>query len=182
MGKKVLMPIANGFEEIEAVTIADILRRAGLEVDIAGVGKRQLTGAHGVQIKTDSIVADADAAQYELIVLPGGHENAMTLAKDPDVQKLIQTLAAQGKTVAALCAAPVALKSAGVIGGGYTCYPGYEGGIGAGFLPDAVVESGNIVTSRGPGTAAAFAFALVKRLCGAERADALKNAMLFPVN
>ncbi|MGE4295425.1 MAG: DJ-1 family glyoxalase III [Campylobacterales bacterium] len=179
MSKKVLIPIAHGFEEIEAIVLIDILRRAGVEVNVAGVGKRQLCGAHGIRIKTDSIVADADAAEYDLIVLPGGHKNAMTLAGDEAVQNLIKTLHRSGKTVAALCAAPVALKQAGVLSGEYACYPGYEEQIGPGAQTDAVVENGNVVTSRGPGTAAEFAFRLVERLCGAQRAQELKRGMLF---
>lgn len=179
MSKKVLMPLADGFEEIEAVSVIDILRRAGVGVTIAGVGRRHLKSAREMSLIADLLIDEVKADDFDLIVLPGGHDNAMTLASDRDVQSLIGQMRAQGKWVAALCAAPVALKNAGAIEGVYTCYPGYETQIGEGYTVKAVVETGRTITSRGPGTAAAFAFALVAKLCGEEKAQALREKMLF---
>jgi 4-methyl-5(b-hydroxyethyl)-thiazole monophosphate biosynthesis len=179
MGKKALMPLANGFEEIEAITIADILRRAGVEVEIAGLGRYEILGAHGIAIGAESTIEDAEDDEFDLIVLAGGHENAMSLAADMPTQRILRKMRDSGKLIAAICAAPIALAQAGVIDGDFTCYGGYEGGIEGNFKRDRVVESGNVITSQGPGTAADFAFALVTRLKGAEMTAQLKRAMYF---
>ncbi|GHS86730.1 4-methyl-5(B-hydroxyethyl)-thiazole monophosphate biosynthesis protein [Campylobacterota bacterium] len=179
MVKKVLMPIANGFEEIEAVTIIDILRRAGLQVEIAGCGRYEVLGAHGIAIGAEMTIEDVNADEYDALVLAGGHENAIALSSDQAVQSVIVGLKQRGKLLAAICAAPIALAQAGAIEGSFTCYSGYEGGIEGDYKNERVVESGNLITSQGPGTAAEFAFAIVSKMCGAEMAAQVKRAMYF---
>ncbi|MDR2151540.1 MAG: DJ-1/PfpI family protein [Helicobacteraceae bacterium] len=179
MGKKALMPLANGFEEIEAVTIIDILRRAGVEVEIAGLGRYEVLGAHGVAIGAETTIEDAESDNFDLIVLAGGHENAMSLAGDAATLRTLRKMRDDGKLIGAVCAAPIVLAQAGVISGDFTCYDGYEGGIEGAYKRERVVESGNVITARGPGTAADFAFALVTRLIGAEMTAQIKRAMYF---
>jgi 4-methyl-5(b-hydroxyethyl)-thiazole monophosphate biosynthesis len=173
------MPLANGFEEIEAVTIIDILRRAGVEVEIAGLGRYEVLGAHGVAIAAETTIEDAEGDSFDLVVLAGGHENAMSLSSDAATIKILRKAKKEGKLIAAICAAPIALAQAGVISGEFTCYDGYEGGIEGAYKCERVVESDNVITSRGPGTAADFAFALVTKLIGAEMTAHIKRAMYF---
>ncbi len=175
---KVLVPLASGFEEIEAVTIIDVLRRAGVEVLVAGVGPSPVSGSHDIAIQTDCDIADVNASDLDAIVLPGGLPGATHLRDDEHVQRLVREVAGQGKLTAAICAAPIALEAAGVlVGRNATSYPGFE-------LPSAkyqearVVEDAHIVTSRGPGTALELSLALVRRLVGDECAAELRERML----
>ncbi|MDR2905919.1 MAG: DJ-1/PfpI family protein [Helicobacteraceae bacterium] len=177
--KKVLIPLANGFEEIEAVTIIDILRRAGVQTEIAGVGRYEVLGAHGIAIGAEITMEDASTNDYDALVLAGGHENAMTLSGDQITQDFIVKMNKDQKLVAAICASPIALAQAGVIKGDFTCYAGYEGGIEANYKNERVVESGNIITSQGPGTAAEFSFAIVSRLVDLETAERVKKSMYY---
>ncbi|MDR1451252.1 MAG: DJ-1/PfpI family protein [Helicobacteraceae bacterium] len=179
MNKKALMPLANGFEEIEAITIIDILRRAGVEVEIAGLGRYEVLGAHSIAVGAETTIEDAEGDDFDLIVLAGGHENAMSLSSDAATQRTLRKMRDKGKLIAAICAAPIALAQAGVISGDFTCFDGYEGGIEGSYKRERVVESGNLITSQGPGTAADFAFALVTRLQGEEMTAQLKRAMYF---
>jgi 4-methyl-5(b-hydroxyethyl)-thiazole monophosphate biosynthesis len=179
MNKKALMPLADGFEEIEAITIIDILRRAGVEVEIAGLGRYEILGAHGIAIGAETTIEDAKDDKFDLIVLAGGHENAMSLSADSATIKIVRRMRDEGKLIAAICAAPIVLAQAGVISGDFTCYGGYEGGIEGSYKKDDVVENGSVITSRGPGTASEFAFALVKKLVGEEMTAQLKRATYF---
>ncbi|MDR1911903.1 MAG: DJ-1/PfpI family protein [Helicobacteraceae bacterium] len=179
MGKRALMPLANGFEEIEAITIIDILRRAGVEVVIAGLGRYEVLGAHGIAIGAETTIEDAEGEEFDLIVLAGGHENAMSLSADAPTRQTIRKMRDKGKLIAAICAAPIALAQAGVISGDFTCYGGYEGGIEGNYKNARVVENDGVITSQGPGTAADFAFTLVTRLIGEEMTSQLKRAMYF---
>lgn len=176
--------LAEGFEEIEAVTPIDVLRRAGVEVITAGVPERRVRGAHGLVVEADVTVAAAPA-DTDLLVLPGGMPGAENLARSPQVQELIARTHGSGKRVAAICAAPaVALAPTGVLAGRHaTCYPGFE----QRFSPDVkrseerVVVDGPLVTSRGPGTALEFSLALVEQLVGAAKAAELRQKMLVAV-
>ncbi|MDR3163066.1 MAG: DJ-1/PfpI family protein [Helicobacteraceae bacterium] len=179
MSKKVIMPITNGFEEIEAITIIDILRRAGAAVTVAALEGRQITGAHNIEIKTDAALEDILNEEYDLVVLAGGGKNADSLGEDKQAQTLIKRQFAAGKLVAAICAAPLALHRAGAIKGEYTCFSGCEQTIGDGYVQKNVVENGNVITSRGPGTAGEFALALAAALYGKETADKLKKGMYY---
>lgn len=178
--KKVIVPMANGFEEIEAITAIDILRRAGAEVTIAGINKRNLTGAHGVELTADSVMAEEKDKEFDLLYLAGGYDNAVSLSKDPATQDLIKKMAKDGKFVTAICASPLALHSAGVLEGKkYTCYPSVEKSIGGNFVGGDVVEDSNIFTSKGPATAGKFALFLVEKLYGKAKLEEIKSAMLY---
>jgi len=172
--------LANGFEEIEAVTVIDVLRRAEIDVTVLGVEGVEVDGAHGIKIEADATLADRGEAAWDLVVLPGGMPGAATLRDDAAVQALVKKQVAAGGKVAAICAAPMALGKAGVLAGKRaTSYPGFEKHLtGADLQTAPVVRDGDIVTSRGPGTAMAFAFELVTLLEGADKAVALKKQML----
>jgi len=176
----VVIPLANGFEEIEAVSLIDVLRRAEIEVIVAGVGTKMISGAHRIQIETDRLISQVSSDEMEMMILPGGWDGTHALADDTDVQRLLKEMDAKGKMIGAICAAPYALDKAGVLKHDYTCYPSVEEQIRLdGYTKEqTVVTDGNVMTSRGPGTALCFALAVVERLKGKETAKALKNGML----
>ena len=179
---RVLVPLAKGFEEIEAVSIIDILRRGSIEVLVASLDEHSLVqGANGITIATDLQVKDVKVEMLEMIVLPGGWDGTHALADDEHVQNLLKEMDAKGKNIAAICAAPYALNRAGVLKGEYTCYPSVEEDIQKeGYQGDAnmYVESQNIMTSRGPATALCFALAIVKKLKGEAVANTIKEGTL----
>lgn len=177
---KIIVPISNGFEEIEAVSIIDICRRAGIEVCVAGVESLQTQGANSIKIIADCMIEDINSDEFDMIVLPGGLPNAFTLAENEKVQELLKTMKNSDKYIAAICAAPYALHKADVLNTNYTCYPSFEQKIrdeGYSSTQD-VVEDGKVITSRGPGTATTFALQLVKTLCGNETYQNVKNGLL----
>jgi len=178
---KVLVPLASGFEEIEAMTIIDILRRADVDVVMAGLGKKQVIGAHGVKVQADSHIEDMSSDEFDMIVLPGGLPGATNLQKDEYVQKLLKDFDKQNKSIGAICAAPVALKSAGVLKENYTCYPSFETNIREeGYIATQdVVSDENIMTSRGPATAMIFGLAIVEKLCGREKSSEIRSQLLL---
>jgi protein deglycase len=182
MMAKILVPIATGFEEIEAVSIVDVLRRAGIEVIMGTLDEEMIVkGANGISVQCDRSIVGITADELDMIILPGGWGGTKALAADESVQHLLKEMNAKGKNIGAICAAPFALDTAGVLKEGYTCYPSVENEIKtAGFRGAelAVVESGNIMTSRGPGTAICFGLAIVKKLCGDETYEALKGGLL----
>ena len=177
---KVLIPLAKGFEEIEAVSLIDVLRRAEIEVTVAGIKKKQVEGANGITIKADAIIADMKSDDFDMIVLPGGWDGTYALADDEDVQRLLKEMKAKDKMIGAICAAPFALNKAGVLNKNYTCYPSVENEIRLeGYSADKkVVIDGKVMTSRGPATAICFAIAIVEQLKGAEMASALREGLL----
>jgi len=177
----VLVPLAKGFEEIEGITIIDILRRAEIEVTTAGVGKKLIVGAHNITVHADAVIADMKSDDFDMIVLPGGWDGTYALADDVDVQRLLQEFKSKQKNIAAICAAPFALNKAGVLSDNFTCYPSVEEKIRTeGYSADKkVVIDGKVMTSRGPGTASCFAFEIVRLLKGDALADGLKGGMLF---
>jgi protein deglycase len=169
---RVLVPLAEGFEEIEAITVVDLLRRAGIEVDTAALGgDRAVTGSHGITVMADVTLDAASADRYDMIVLPGGLPGAEHLKADARVVALLRQFAADGRHVAAICAAPGVLAHAGLLEGrAATSFPGFlnaESAPGIRLREDAVVIDGRIATSRGPGTAIAFGLALIELLEGA---------------
>ncbi len=182
MTKTVLVPLDNGFEEIEFCTIVDVLRRAECEVTIAGLDKRQKQGAHGLKITCDATLADATEL-YDAVVLPGGLPGAQHLAESEAVHAVLQRHAAAGSITAAICAAPWALAEAGVLEGKrVTCYPGFEDKLSmATTCEDRVVVDGTVTTSRGPGTAIDFALALVEQLVGVDVAQNVRVGMIAEV-
>ncbi|MFK5881092.1 MAG: DJ-1/PfpI family protein [Sulfurospirillum sp.] len=178
---KVLVPLANGFEEIEAMSVIDILRRADIDVIIAGLGKKQVVGAHGVKVQADGHIEDMKSDDFDMIVLPGGLPGATNLQKDKTVQKLLRDFDKDKKFIGAICAAPIALQSAGVLKENYTCYPSFETNIREeGYAPNKnVVSDENILTSRGPATAMEFALAIVAKLSGDEKSAEIKGQLLL---
>lgn len=182
MSKKVLVPIAEGFEEIEAVSIIDVLRRAGIDVLVRSLDENlEVKGANGITIKADAPIGNLAADEIDMIVLPGGWGGTDRLAEDDKVQALLKALDAKGKEIGAICAAPFALNAAGVLKEKFTCYPSVEEQIRTeGYMADAqqVVEDQNVMTSRGPGTAICFGLKIVKKLVGEESYQALKEGLL----
>jgi 4-methyl-5(b-hydroxyethyl)-thiazole monophosphate biosynthesis len=179
---RVCVLLANGFEEIEAVTIIDVLRRAEVEVTSLGVGCVEVEGSHGIRIKADRALTETAAGEsWDMVVLPGGMPGAATLRDDRAVQSFIRSQQGRDGKIAAICAAPIALGRAGVLQGKRaTSYPGFEDQLtGATFVPERVVQDGAITTSRGPGTAMEFALRLVGDLKGDEAASSLAGRLLF---
>jgi len=177
---KILIAIANGFEEIEAVSIIDVVRRANIEVVIAGVEDINLIGAHNIQIKADTKIENVLAQDFDMIVLPGGLPNSFTLAENSNVQRLLKEFKDKNKKIAAICAAPYALHKAGVLGKNYTCYPSFEKKIkddGYQTTKDVVIDE-NIITSKGPATSINFALEIVKILKGEEIYKSVKDGLL----
>lgn len=179
MSKKVLVAIADGIEELEAVTIIDVLRRAKADVTVASVGSKQVTASRGVRLVADILIADCAKEVYDLIVLPGGMPGAEHLRDSKALIELLKAQAKSGRYYAAICASPaVVLNHHGFLDNKKaTCYPSMLSqlsDIGEG----KVVVDGNCITSQGPGTALQFALKLVEILFGKEKAEEVAKAML----
>ncbi|WP_281951109.1 DJ-1 family glyoxalase III [Nitrosophilus kaiyonis] len=179
---KVLVPLADGFEEIEAMAIIDVLNRAGNSVTVAGLFDNEVEGANtGLKVLVNTLLKDVDIDEYDMMVLPGGMPGSEHLAKSELVQEYIKKMNENKKLVGAICAAPWALKEAGVLEGKkHTNYPGFEEKTGKeGYIADQkVVVDGNVLTSRGPGTAICFALEIVRKLNGEETYNQLKEGLL----
>lgn len=177
--KRVLVPLAEGFEELEAVTIIDILRRAGVEVVVASLGESPVTGAHGIRLAADTPLAALVEQDFDMIALPGGMPGAEHLRKDARVADLARRLHAKGRPVAAICAAPMVLAAAGLLDGRRaTSYPGFlKDALKTTVTNEAVVVDGRVITSRGPGTALDFALQLVETLEGASMRHAIESRL-----
>ena len=181
----ILLPIAQGFEEVEAVSLIDVLRRGGLAVRVATVDPHKddnlVLGANGITIQADTNIKNVVADDFDMILLPGGWENTYTLADNETVQNLLKEFKANNKVIGSICAAAYALKKADVLGNNYTCYPAAADEVDhKGYRDDqAVVIDGNIMTSRGPGTALCFGLEIVKRFSGEESYNAVKEGMLL---
>ncbi len=178
--KRVLVPLAEGFEEIEAITIIDVFRRAGVTVDVAAVSDDPVRGSHGIAVGTDIPLSKATADDYDLIALPGGMPGTLNLRNSRALAALLKELDRQEKYLTAICAAPIVLASCQLLEGKeVTSHPSVREQLeGVTYREEAVVKDGRIVTSRGPGTALAFALALVETVVGHERAADLRRAML----
>lgn len=185
---KIVVPLATGFEEIEAVTVIDILRRAGIEVVIASlasldsVGDAPVVGAHSIAIHPTTAIDQLQSDKLDGIVLPGGKQGAYNLRDNPQVIKLIQELNKDQKLVGAICAAPIVLEKAGVIKDKQvTCYPGFESElVSANPTQTACVIDGNIITAQGPGISFTFALSIIEILIGTEKRQEIQKAMLIP--
>lgn len=168
--KKVLVPLAPGFEELEAVTIIDLLRRASIEVTVAGLDEGAITGSRGTRILPDKRLDSASSSTYDMVVLPGGLPGADNLNSDSRIHEILQQMAKNGRYIAAICAAPKVLASAGLLENKeMTSYPGSLSAAEAEGMHNtgkAVVVDGNLITSRGPGTAMDFALQLIQLLAG----------------
>lgn len=178
--KKVLLLLADGFEEIEALTIVDILRRASISVHMCSINEEYVRGAHMIIVKSDILIEDIDS-DYDMVVLPGGMVGALNLNNDERVIELIRKYFFQNIWVSAICAAPLILNTARILEGkNVTSYPGILEGIkGFQYLEDAIVVDGNLITSRGPGLAMEFSLKLVQVLEGKEKEDSLRESLLY---
>lgn len=181
---RVLVLLAAGFEEIEAVTTVDLLRRAGIETRTAALGPRDVTGSHGITVTADLDLDSVDPDDFQMIVLPGGMPGADHLKADPRVTSLLRRFAGSGRYTAAICAAPGVLAHAGLLEGRTaTSYPGFlraDSAPGLRLSEDPVVIDGKIVTSRGPGTAIEFGLALIGLLEGSQAARRVRDALQLP--
>ena len=178
---KIIVPISNGFEEIEAISVIDICIRANIEVKIAAVEELLTVGAHNIQIQADCKIEDINSDDFDMIVLPGGLPNAFTLAENNKVQSLLKEFKEKMKKISAICAAPYALHKADVLNENFTCYPSFEEKIRLNGYHnnDSIVIDNDVITSRGPATAMVFALEIVNILCGEETYNQVKNGLLL---
>ena len=178
----VYVHLANGFEEIEAVTILDVLRRGGIQASFVSMEKEKLVrGAHGILIEADITFEKADYASCNMIVLPGGMPGTKHLAENEELLTKIKEFYKQGKYLAAVCAAPMVFGAANILNGrNATIYPGMEAYLkGAKVSTNKVVADGNIITSRGPGTSMEFALTIVEILEGQTVSDKLRKDLVI---
>ncbi|MEI6207666.1 MAG: DJ-1 family glyoxalase III [Desulfuromonadales bacterium] len=178
---KVLIPLAQGFEEIEALALVDVLRRAEIEVVLAGLQPGPVASARKVNVIPDTTIDLLNADVFDMIILPGGQPGTDNLNADQRVHALLKEFASKDKLIGAICAAPIVLAAAGLLAGKRaTSYPSYSGKLdGAIFEDKPVVSDGRIFTSQGAGTALKFGLEIVARLAGRHTADAVAKAMLF---
>lgn len=175
---KLFIPLAEGFEDIEALTVVDILRRAGITIDTVGVPGSAITSKSGVRVMVDRRLADLRAEDYDGIILPGGEKAVEILSKTISLLDAIKKLDARGKLIAAICAAPSVLAKTGILENKKaTIYPGLEK-----QLPrpreDKIVVDKNVITSQGPGTAVEFALKLVETLKGQLKAEKIRREII----
>ncbi|MGH8250165.1 MAG: DJ-1 family glyoxalase III [Steroidobacteraceae bacterium] len=177
--KRVLVPLAEGFEELEAVTIIDVLRRAGIDVVIASLAGSPVTGSHGIRLAADTPLAALAEQEFDMIALPGGMPGAEHLKNDPRIAEIVRRLHEKGRPVAAICAAPMVLAAAGVLDGRRaTSFPGFlKDAERSTVVGDAVVVDRGVITSRGPGTALDFALTLVTELAGPAVREAIESRL-----
>ena len=179
---QVLVPLAQGCEELEAITITDLLVRAGIEVTTAGLDEQPVTASRGITIIPDTSIDAVLDKTFDLIVLPGGLPGADHLRDDENIQKLLKNHADKGRYIGAICAAPKAVAAAGLLEGRKaTAYPGVLEALGNEQIDvkDSAIEiDGNIITSRGPGTAMDFALTLIELLEGAAKRDEVNRQLV----
>jgi 4-methyl-5(b-hydroxyethyl)-thiazole monophosphate biosynthesis len=178
--KQVLVPFANGFEEIEAITIVDILRRAGAKVTIAALDKRNVEGSHGLKIIADTVLDEALETSWDMVVLPGGVPGAPTLMDDARIIQLLKDQATANKTNAAICAAPAVLEKAGLTKDKkVTSHPAWAERMTTAIHTGSRVQvADQLVTGQAAGSAMEFAFQLVETLYGAEKVAEVNAGVL----
>ena len=176
--KKVLLFLADGFEEIEALATVDVLRRAGVQVTTVSINPTEMvTGAHGIPVMADVLFADCTLAEADMLVLPGGMPGAANLDAHEGLRAAISAHAEAGKWLASICAAPMVYGHMGLLNGKKaTCYPGFEGELaGATYTATPVEKDGNIITGKGPAVVLPFAYALAEVLVGEEVVAQVKS-------
>ncbi|MDR2658370.1 MAG: DJ-1/PfpI family protein [Spirochaetaceae bacterium] len=188
MSHKMYLFLADGFEEVEALTPADYLRRAGIDVKLVSIsGNKTVTGANNIQVSADILIGDVPPLSSEDgIILPGGGQGAVNLAASTSFDALLKKSIASSALICAICAAPaIVLASKGILDGRkWTCYPGLEKDAGKAketWLADRVVVDGNIISSRAPGTAAEWSIKIIEKLLGAKAASKVAGDVLLPV-
>lgn len=180
--KKVLIIAADGFEEIEMLAVADILRRLEVQVTIAALPDEfAVTGAHQITVQPDALFSEVDTAAYDALFLPGGMPGAANLYASDAVVELVRQMHSAGKIVSAICAAPIVLAKAGVLtDGAFTIYPGFEKYLnGLHATGEAAAAAGNVITGKGPGAVFDFTALLVQALGLADECSALYPAMFI---
>lgn len=176
--------LAESCEEIEALTVVDIFRRAKMEIELISISdSKEITGSHNIQFMAETTAKEADFSALDGIVLPGGMPGTLHLGESEIVNQTVKAFAKEGKLVAAICAAPSVLGQAGVLEGKHaTCHPGFEEKLtGAVTSEDKVVVDGNIITSRGMGTAIDFALAIVKYFAGDEAVANVCKGLIYHI-
>ena len=177
--------LADGFEEIEAITPVDLMRRAGITVTTVSITPlKEVTGANGVTVVADTLITDIDPTDADLLVCPGGMPGAANLAACTELSEMLRKQHSTGRYVAAICAAPaVTLAPLGILSGKKaTCYPGLEKTLaqaGATHISERVVRDGNVITSNGPSSAIPFSIALIEALCGSAAAGNVASGILL---
>ena len=171
--------LADGFEEIEALAVVDILRRAKIETKTVGVGALDIIGAHGISVKADMLIEDVNENELTAVVLPGGMPGTANLKKCEKLTEILMLAANNNKYIAAICAAPSVLGALGLLKNKTaTCYPGFENELyGANYMDTPVCADGKIVTAFGPGAAVDFALELVKNIKDQKTADKIYSDM-----
>lgn len=180
--KKIYVLLADGFEEIEGLTVIDILRRAAADVTSVSVSAgKYVTGSHGIEVAADRLFDETDIEDGDMLVLPGGMPGTRHLANHEGVKRSLLSYSAKGKYIAAICAAPSVLGKYGLLKGKTaTSYPGFEDELDcARYVTDEVAVDGRIITSRGMGTAIPFALRLVSVLFGQEKAEEIRGSIIF---
>lgn len=179
---RVCVFLADGFEEIEGLTVVDMLRRAGVDTQMVSISSQKMvTGSHQIPVQADICLKDADFSETEMLVLPGGMPGTLNLGACEKLTKLLVEFYEDGKKVAAICAAPSVLGDLGLLNGKKAvCYPGFEERLtGAEVVSDKVAVDQNVTTSRGMGTAIPFALALIGQLVSEEKADEIKKGIIY---
>jgi 4-methyl-5(b-hydroxyethyl)-thiazole monophosphate biosynthesis len=178
---KALLFLATGFEEIESMCVVDTLRRAGITIVLAGLQQGPIVGSRGVQMIPDSLLDELTIEDFDAVILPGGSPGYINLGKDERVLEMVMKTYESGKLVAAICGGPSILGKLGIVRGRRaTIFPGKEAElIGAEPVSDPVVVDGNVVTSRGPGTALEFAIKLIELLVGEQKAREVKRGLVM---
>ncbi len=168
MSSRAFVILSPGFEEIEAVTVIDILRRACIEVTTASLtSERVVTGSHGISVEADTLLTQIHASEVDVIVLPGGLQGVENMLLSTSVLSIVKEVADKGGILAAVCAAPLVFDAAGLLGAGrFTCHPTVHGRMSVQPSPLATVTSDNIVTGRSAGCAMVWSLALVERILG----------------
>lgn len=179
---KVYLFLAEGFEEIEGLTVVDLLRRAGIDITMVSIsGDRKVTGSHQITTIADALFEEVDYSDADMLVLPGGMPGTLHLQEHEGLDGLLRDFAVRNKSIAAICAAPRVLGSKGLLEGKKaTCYPGHEDQLlGAYVMNTAVVQDGNITTSKGMGTSIDFSLSLISMLRGAEEAKRIAQSIQY---
>ncbi len=180
--KKVCVLLADGFEEVEALTVVDLLRRARVYVDTVSVTEEyMIRGSHGIAVQTEDLFEEVNLAEFDMIVLPGGLPGTTNLGAHSGVRRIVKDFAESGKYVAAICAAPTILSDLGLLKGKrVTCYPDMERKISGAVLTGApAMVDGNIITGQGVGAAVDFALELIAVLVGNEKAGEIAEAIVY---